>query len=360
MDIERRLAPWVSKMVPGARNVRIDGLDRVEMGHSAETLLLTLSWEDGAGDHREEVALRIRPPAPGLLEPYDLQHQVDILRALESTPVRAPRAYWIEPSGHVLGREFYVMERLPGTVYERGVPEELATDPVRIRRMCESMIEQLAAIHSVDTGATQLEGISDGRRYVHGEIDHWTSEIQRVQRGPLPALERLAAALREQQPQQSPGETLVHGDAKPGNFAFEGSEVSAVFDWEMATIGDPLADVGYAEMLWVMPGYFTSRPAALTVDEFVIHWEKLTRIQTSSRPWYRALAGFKTAAILLVGGFLFDNRHSDDLRFGQMTNAIHPLTRQALHELGIDEELEPGPVLPRPERVREVEMAQSR
>lgn len=360
MDIERRLVPWISEMVPGARNVRIDRLDRVEMGHSAETLLLTLSWEDDAGDHREEVALRIRPPVPGLLEPYDLQRQVDVLRALESTPVRAPRAYWLEPSGRVLGREFYVMERLPGTVYERGVPEELATDPSRIRRMCESMVEQLAAVHSVDTGAVGLEGISDGRRYVHREIDHWTSEIQRVQRGPLPALERLAAAVREQQPQQCPSVTLVHGGAKPGNFAFEGSEVSAVFDWEMATIGDPLADIGYAEMLWVMPGYFTSRPAALTVDEFVTLWGELTGIQTSSRPWYRALAGFKTAAIILVGGHLFDEGDSDDLRFGQMTGAIHPLTRQALHELGIDEELESGPVLPRQERVREVEMAQNR
>ena len=76
------------------------------------------------------------------------------------------------------------------------------------------------------------------------EIDHWTSEIRRVQRGPLPALERLAEAVREQQPEQCPSVTLVHGDAKPGNFAFEGSEVSAVFDWEMATIGDPLADIG--------------------------------------------------------------------------------------------------------------------
>jgi hypothetical protein len=110
----------------------------------------------------------------------------------------------------------------------------------------------------------------------------------------------------------------------------------------------------------VMPGYFTSRPAALTVDEFVTLWEELAGIQTSSRPWYRALAGFKTAAIILVGGHLFDNGDSDDLRFGQMTGAIHPLTRQALHELGIDEELESGPVLPRQERVREVEMAQNR
>jgi aminoglycoside phosphotransferase (APT) family kinase protein len=359
MDIDR-LVPWITKMVPGARNVRIDGLDRVEMGHSAETLLLTLNWEDGAGHHCEEVALRVRPPTPGLLEPYDLQRQVDVLRALELTPVRSPRAYWLESSGEVLGREFYVMERLLGSVYERGVPDYLVADPNRIRRMCESMVEQLAAIHAVDTRTAGLDGLSDGERYLSSEIEHWAGEIRRVQRGPLPALERLAAAVRDQRPRQCRTVTLVHGDAKPGNFAFEGSEVSAVFDWEMAAIGDPLADVGYAEMLWVMPGYFTSNPAALTVDEFVALWERLTGIRTENRPWYRALAGFKTAAIILVGGHLFDEGHSDDLRLGQMTNAIHPLTRQALRELGIDEELDPGLVLPRQERVQEVELARNR
>ena len=70
--------------------------------------------------------------------------------------------------------------------------------------------------------------------------------------------------------------------------------------------------------------------------------------------------GFKTAAIILVGGHLFDDGHSDDLRFGQMTYAIHPLTRQALHELGIDEELEPGPVLPRESASARSKMAQNR
>ena len=354
MDIDR-LVPWITEVVPDARNVHIDGLDRVEMGHSAETLLLTLSWKNGAEDHVEEVVLRVRPPTPGLLEPYDLQRQVDVLRALEATPVRAPRAHWYEPTGRILGREFYVMERLPGAVYERGVPDYLVADPGRIRRMCESMVEQLAAIHAVDTRTAGLDGIRDGERYLSREIDHWTNEIRRVQRGPLPALDRLAAAVRDQLPPQCPVLTLVHGDAKPGNFAFDGSEVSAVFDWEMATIGDPLADVGYAEMLWVMPGYFTSNPAALTVDEFVALWEQLTGIRTDNRPWYRALAGFKTAAIILVGGHLFDEGHSDDPRLGQMTNAIHPLTRQALHELGIDEELESGPVLSPQGRVREVD-----
>jgi aminoglycoside phosphotransferase (APT) family kinase protein len=359
MDIEDRLTSWISETL-NAQEVRIDGLDRVEMGHSAETLLLTLSWMDGTGDHREDVAVRIRPPAPGLLEPYNLKRQFDVLRGLERTPVRAPRAYWLESSGQILGQEFYVMERLPGVVYERNVPSELANDPKRIRRMCEGMAEQIAAVHTVDLQATGLDAIADGRGYLERELEHWSREMRRVQRGPLPALEHLQELVKSLQPEQSPTLTLVHGDPKPGNFAFQGSEVSAVFDWEMATIGDPLADLGWVELLWMVPGSFTSRPGALTIEEFVDRWEELTGIEAHNRTWYKALQTFKMAIILLVGGHLFDAGYSDDVRLLEMTYAIEPFTRTALRELGSDQNLEPGPVVPREERIREFKLDQNR
>lgn len=354
MSVEERLASWFASQIPGASNVRVEGLDRVEMGHSAETLLLQVGWNDGDGDHHEDVVARIRPPEPGLLEPYDLKRQFDILRALEPTPVRSPRALWFEPTGETLGRPFYVMERLPGTVYERGVPEELKGDPDRVRRMCEHMVDQIVAIHSVDLAATGLDALGDGVGYLDAELDHWAGEIHRVQRGPLPALERLVAALRDGRPADCPRVTLVHGDFKPGNFAFIDGQVTAVFDWEMAGVGDPHADIGWAEVLWVMPGSFTSAPGALSTDEMVALWEARTGIPATDRPWYRAQQGFKMAVILLVAGHLFDQGHSDDVRFMEMAFGVHPLTQAALHELGIDEPIEAGPLLPRKERIRQV------
>ena len=246
------------------------------------------------------------------------------------------------------------MERLPGTVYERVIPEELLVDPERVEQMCEDMVDQIAAIHSVDLRATGLDAIADGHGYLERELDHWAGEIRRVQRGPLPALERLHEVLRERQPEQCPTRTLVHGDPKPGNFAFEGDEVTAVFDWEMATIGDPLADIGWAEVLWAMPGSgFTTAPGGLSVDEFVARWEQGTGIRTQHREWYRAFQLFKMAVIGLVGARLFDDRHSDDLRFADMAYGVPFLTTLALTELGIQEELEPGPVFPREERIAE-------
>jgi aminoglycoside phosphotransferase (APT) family kinase protein len=114
----RRLLEWCRSQLPDAHDVRIVGIDRVELGHSVEMMLSTVTWRAHGDEHRQDVVLRLRPPEPGLLEPYDLTRQFGILRGLERTEVRAPRALWLEPTGNVLGRPFIVMERLGGAVYE--------------------------------------------------------------------------------------------------------------------------------------------------------------------------------------------------------------------------------------------------
>jgi len=346
-----RLRDWLAAQLPDATDVEIARLDAVTVGHSAETMRGTLTWRQRSEAHRREIVLRLRPAPPGLLEPYDLRRQFDILRALDATPVRAPRALWHEATGEVLGREFYVMEALEGVVYERSVPNELAADPDRIRSMSYGIVEQLAAIHLVDLRATGLDAIGDGTGFLDREFERWSGETRRVQRGPLPALERLLHELRQHQPEQSPTVTLVHGDPKPGNFAFRGDQVSAVFDWELATVGDPLADLGWAEYVWTTPGSITSRRGALTPDELVDTYQDLTGVPVRHRTWYRAFQGYKMVVILLLGAMLFDAGLTDDLRFVEMAHAVHPCTVQLLASLGVDEALEPGPVLPRPSRV---------
>jgi aminoglycoside phosphotransferase (APT) family kinase protein len=351
-----RLTDWFATQLPrSADRVHVEGLDRVAFGHSAETMVLTLGWRDRDGDHREELVLRLRPPVPGLLEPYDLGRQFAILRALEPTPVRSPRVFWHEASGDVLGREFYVMERLEGTVYERTVPSDLAGAQDRLHQMSRSIVEQIAAIHRVDPDRAGLGFLGSGHEFLDRELQHWSGEMHRVQRGPLPALERLLSELIARKPEPSPTVTLVHGDPKPGNFAFVADEVHAVFDWELTSLGDPLADIGWAEVNWTTPGAFTNQPGALTTDEFVRLYEELTGITVVHREWYRAFQGFKMVVIMLVAAMLFDRGATDDLRFAFMGLAVEPYTRQALAALGIDDEIEPGPVAAREERLREVQ-----
>ena len=241
------------------------------------------------------------------------------------------------------------MARVDGKVYERTVPSEL--DEIHIRRMTASLIDQIAAIHLVDIAAAGLAQHADGQTFLDREIKRWSDEMQRVRRGPLPALERLLHELHTQRPEPCPTITLVHGDVKPGNFAFVGDDVSAVFDWELATIGDPLADIGYLELMWAVPIGIASRPGALAVDEMVSRWEAQTGITVRNREWYRAFQGYKLAVILLLGSMLIDAGHSDDPRLAEMALGIPFITRGALRELGVTERLETGPIAPRAQRL---------
>ncbi|MEZ5165004.1 MAG: phosphotransferase family protein [Acidimicrobiales bacterium] len=332
-DTASQLAAWFAPKLSDAPGVRVDGVDQLETGHSAEMLMVTLRWHDGV-EHERDLVVRLEPPSPGLLEPYDIPRQFEILRALEPTAVRVPPAVWVEPTGDVLGRPFLVMDRVDGEVFEREVPVDLAADPARASRMCESLVEQLAAIHLVDLAATGLDRLDDGRTHLARELARWSGEVDRWKRGPLPGFELLHATLVETQPEPCPRVTLVHGDPKPGNFAFVGSEVSAVFDWEMTTIGDPLTDIGWTEVTWMTPS-FTSLPDTPSADDFVAYYQDLTGIEVRNRAWYRALESYKMAVIMFVGGMLFDGGHTDDLRLADMGTVAPILTHMALGELGI-------------------------
>jgi aminoglycoside phosphotransferase (APT) family kinase protein len=354
---EKRLTAWLCTQVPGADDVRVEGLDRVSFGHSAEMVMLAVVVRCGKRETRQDVVLRLRPKPPALLEPYDLGRQFRILRALRDSAVRVPGVLWLEETGDVLGRPFFVMERAAGDVYEMQPPADV-TDPTVVR-MCESLVEQLAAIHSVDLGQTGLDALDDGSDHLDRELAHWAAEMNRVKRDSLPALERLHRALRESKPEPCPAVTLVHGDAKPGNFAFIGGEVSAVFDWEMTTVGDPLTDIGWLEMLWMQPVGINSHPAALSIDALLAHYQAITGICVQNRPWYRALNAYKMAVICLIGAMLIEDGHSDDQKLVLAAYGTAMMTKAGLSELGVDETLEDGPVLPREERIQQV-LAQTR
>lgn len=346
---EERLTTWLHTQLPDADEVRIEGLDRVTFGHSAEMMVLTIVTRQGSRDHRQDVVVRLRPAPPALLEPYDLPRQFTILRALAGTAVRVPKALWLEETGDVLGRPFLVMERVGGEVYEMEAPRQ-ASDATVIR-MCQSLAEQIAAIHAIDLDATGLRVLDDGRDHLDRELNRWADELDRVKRGPLPALERLLAELRSTKPDPCDRITLVHGDAKPGNFAFTEGEVNAVFDWEMTTVGDPLTDLGWLELLWMQPVGITSHAAALSIDELIAHYERVSGITVTNRAWYRAFNAFKMAAICLIGAMLVEDGHSDDQKLVIAAYGTSLLTTTGLTELGVDEKLDDGPVMPRQERM---------
>jgi len=216
------------------------------------------------------------------------------------------------------------------------------------------VVEQLAAIHSVDLADSGLDALDDGRDHLTRELDHWSAKMDRVKRASLPALQRLRQALRETMPAAPRRVTLVHGDAKPGNFAFTDGDVSAVFDWETTTVGDPLTDIGWLELLWMQPVGITSHSAAVTMDDLLAHYEAVSGIKVENRSWYRAMNAYKMAVICLIGAMLVDAGHSDDQRLVLAAYGTSLLTQVGLSDLGIDDKFDDGPVLPREERIQQV------
>lgn len=327
-----RLTAWLARQLPGASQVQVENIDTLAFGHSAQMLMLTASWNESGADHRQDLVLRARPLEPGLLEPYDLRRQFDILRALEATAVRSPRVLWLEETGDVLGRPFYVMERVPGTVYEWRVPRDLRTDHERVRRMAGRVIDQVAAIHLTDLGATGLDRLGDGQGYLDAELDRWDGQLSRWRHEPVPALERLSGALHARRPEPTPRVTLVHGDPKGGNFAFAGDDVTGIFDWEMASLGDPMADIGWVEVTWRSTPPF-SLLSDSDMQDLLARYEQLTGIGLHDRPWHRAMQAFKMSVILFTGAMLFHDGYNADPRFAAMASYGPPTVDIGLRQL---------------------------
>lgn len=356
IDISERLTAFFTARLPAASTVRIEGLDTQQFGYSAEMLMLTVVIASDAGEERLDLVVRQRPVEPGLLEPYDLQQQYDVLRALHDTDVVAPPVHWVDPTGAVLGRAFLVMGRVEGTAYEMDFPAEIEAVDGRVRRMCESLVEALAVVHAVDAEAAGLtEVLGDGTDYLEREIERWHDETLRVQRGPMPALERLYSELKATLP--TPTRTaLLHGDAKPGNFGFTDGEVTTVFDWELAAVGDPLADIGYLEALWTPPVAvgLPSRPGAFTPDELIAHYETATGTVVHHREWYRALGSYKIAVLSLMAAMLYEHGHSEDPRLVMSALGVPMLAVAGLTSLGVTETVDDGPYLVSDERLAEM------
>ena len=219
-------------------------------GHSNVTYLLE---RDGS-----EMVLR-RPPRPPLPpSAHDVLREARLLRALRDTPARVPRVLAVCEQEDTIGMPFYVMERVEGEVIVSSVPPEL-DEPAQRALIGEQLIDALVEIHAVDWRAVGLEGFGKPTGYLARQLRRFGGLWELNKTREIPAVERVGSWLAEHLPERDPPApaTIVHGDFRLGNTIFAPgapARLSAVLDWEMATIGDPLADVGYLCMMWSEAG----------------------------------------------------------------------------------------------------------
>jgi aminoglycoside phosphotransferase (APT) family kinase protein len=308
-------------------------VERIGEGHSNITFLVR------RGNAR--VVLR-RPPRPPLPpSAHDVLREARLLRALEGTPVRVPAVLAVGEDESVLGVPFYVMEEVSGNVLTSAIPAELDT-PEERRRTSEELVDALVELHNVDWQACGLEGYGKPTGYLERQVRRFTGLWEHNKTRELEVVEELGEWLGQNTPESSEA-TIVHGDYRLGNVMLaEGApaELVAIFDWELSTIGDPLADVGYMTVTWVEPddsqdtmfaqvGALTRREGFLTRAELIARYEERSGRSMSALNWYQALALWK-AAVFMEGNYKrFQSGSSDDQYLAAFDRGVPMLAEKA-------------------------------
>jgi aminoglycoside phosphotransferase (APT) family kinase protein len=256
----------------------------------------------------------VRRPPRGPLPPsaHDVLREARLLRALQPTPVRVPRVLAVCEDAAVIGAPFYVMERIEGHVITTELPGELDT-PRQRARIADELIEALCEVHDVDWRAAGLEGFGRAEGYLERQLRRFAGLWEHNRTRELDEMREVARWLSANLP-QSPPATIVHGDYRLGNTIFAPAPPArcmAILDWEMATIGDPLADVGYLMIHWIEPQDPPSRFALQRVTalegfpsraELVRRYEQRSGRHVQALDWYVALALWK-AAVFMEGNY---------------------------------------------------------
>jgi aminoglycoside phosphotransferase (APT) family kinase protein len=256
------------------------------------------------------VVLR-RPPRPPLPpSAHDVLREARLLRALSGTPARVPAVLAVGADDAIIGSPFYVMELVEGDVIVSDVPAAL-DDPEQRRRIADELIDALVEIHAVDWTAVGLEGFGKPTGYLERQLRRFLGLWELNKTREIPAVESVAAWLGENLP-SSPAATIVHGDFRLGNTIFAPgapARLAAVLDWEMATIGDPLADVGYLCMMWTEAGdelgglrehlgKVTRREGFPTRAELIARYEDGSGRSMGNIRWYTTLAVWKSVVFM--------------------------------------------------------------
>jgi aminoglycoside phosphotransferase (APT) family kinase protein len=301
-------------------------------GHSNLTYLLS------CGDGRQYV-LRRGPLGPVAPKAHDMGREYHILQAIHPYFSAAPRPYHLCENTGVIGTVFFVMEYRPGTILRNDLPWSFSQVTDYSRRLSESFVDCMVRLHSVDLDQNNLHALGKADGFLTRQVQGWGERWRRARAEVVPEMESLSEWLMHHMP-ASPAPTLVHNDYKLDNVVFRSvNEVEAVLDWEMATVGDPLADLGLTLCYWTWADHaglganptpsLTSGPGWYLRDQFIGRYASATGRDLSGIIYYEVLGMYKLAVILQQIYYRFRRGQTQDQRFQDFDQRVKALARLA-------------------------------
>lgn len=309
-------------------------------GHSNLTYLISF-------DNREMV-LRRPPFGVKAKTAHDMGREYRILKALKPHFPYCPEplAYSEDPS--IMGCPFYVMERIRGVILRRNLPAGLELPPAQVRRLFEKVVEVHAALHALDFRKIGLDGFGKPEGYVRRQVEGWSSRYRAARTPDAPDFESIMTWLNDHQPPDSPVPGIIHNDFKFDNIVLDSGDplhIIGVLDWEMATTGDPLMDLGSSLGYWVekddppdmqairtLP---THLDGALSRRETATYYCHLSGRSMDHYEFYYAFGLFRLAVIAQQIYYRFYHGQTQDKRFQALIFAIAVLEKTARGLLGL-------------------------
>jgi aminoglycoside phosphotransferase (APT) family kinase protein len=293
-----RLAEYLSAKQPGLVSEPL----RVELvpgGRSNLTYILN-----------DTLVVRRPPLGHVLATAHDMAREFRVISALAPTPVPVPETLLLCEDDSVLGAPFYVMRRVPGMVYRRRAETDTLTAEQR-QGLAYAMIDTLAVLHRVDPASVGLAGFGRPEGFLTRQVARWAAQLDRSRSRELAGAEELHALLSAEVP-DSPRPSIVHGDFRLDNMMIDPAtlRVAAVLDWEMATLGDPLTDLGLLVTYWDIMGELELAAGNPITDargtqagfpparELLARYAAGSTLDLSDLHWYVGLACYKLAVIL--------------------------------------------------------------
>lgn len=315
--------PLTAELIPGGRS--------------------NLTYVVSDGQHR--CILRRPPLGHVLATAHDMRREYRVMAALHDTAVPVPEMLLLHEDPELLGAPFFVMAEVAGTVYRTADDTaELGSD--RAHRLSYALIDVLADLHAIDPAAVGLADFGRPDGYLERQLGRWRKQLDASYSRDLPAVETLYQRLIGALPPSHAG-TLVHGDFRLDNTIVAtdqtGDRIAAVVDWEMSTLGDPLADLGLFAVYWDGLAELSGNPIATGVRpeagfpraaELAERYAARSGTDITELPWYFGFGHFKLAVI--AEGIHYRNLQGKTVGsgFGRMGDLVVPLAERGLAMLG--------------------------